>query len=55
MGFVSRGDPLELGHQLLVDVQPPRGVEDHDVEALLARGVEPEPRSLDGIRSRSSA
>ena len=45
------GDPLELVHQLLVDVQPARGVEDHDVEPVLAGGVEPEPRRLDGIAS----
>jgi hypothetical protein len=40
-----RRNPLELCHQLLVDVQAARGVEDHDVEAVLARLLQPEPRS----------
>ena len=30
----------ELAHQLLVDVQPPGGVEDHHVEPLALRGLE---------------
>ena len=33
-------DPLELGHELLVDVQAAGGVEDHDVEAVPASGVD---------------
>ena len=40
---------LELGHELLVDVETARRVEDHDVEAVLACGVEAEPRCVDGI------
>ena len=39
----------ELLHQLLVDVQAAGGVEDHDVEALLAGGIEAEPSCRDGI------
>ena len=34
------GDPLELGHQVFIDVEPTGRVQDHDVEALLARGFE---------------
>ena len=41
--------PLELVHQLLVDVQAACGVEDHDVAAVLARLLEPEPRRSNGI------
>ena len=42
-------DALELGHQLLVDVQPAGGVEDDDVEAVLAGGLEPQPRRSDRV------
>jgi hypothetical protein len=42
-------DADELLHQLLVDVQPAGGVDDDDVLAGLARGVEAALRRLDGI------
>ena len=43
------GDALELLHELLVDVQPARGVEDHDVERFLASGLDAEPRRVNRI------
>ena len=42
-------NPLELGHELVVDVQSTRGVEDHDVQAVRASRVEPLRRGRDGI------
>jgi len=46
------GNLLELRHELLVDVEPAGGVEDHDVEPCLARLLEPEPRRV-GVRARA--
>ena len=40
---------LELGHQLLVDLQAAGRVDDHRVEARLARAGEPAARRLDRV------
>ena len=47
LGGVADAD--ELVHQLLIDVQPPGGVDDDDVPARLARGVEAALDRLDRV------
>ena len=42
-------DARELVHQLLVDLQAAGGVDDHRVEALVARALEPAARRLDRV------
>ena len=41
--------PLELGHQLVVDLQAARGVDDDGVETRFARAGDAAPRRLDGV------
>ena len=47
--FHRGADPNELGHQLLVDVQPPAGVDDQDVLALLTGALERPRGDLHGV------
>jgi len=39
----------ELVHQRLIDLEPARGVHDHDIAAVLRRAREPFPRRDDGV------
>ena len=43
------GDSLELVHELVVDVQSAGGVQDHDIEPVRARRLEPASGRLHGI------
>ena len=49
VGFAASRTRAELLHQRLVDLQPARGVDDDDVVAGLARGVEAVLHDLDRI------
>ena len=53
----AAGDRLHLGHQRVVDVEPARGVEHHDVIALQPRGLQRAPGDIDRLlaRRRSAA